>query len=207
LKINGPLRKEELEKGRQKSSSTYQAKGFHQQSTSSSMSTPMKRVALPRDLHNQRNQKKARLAAIRFERKYISSGAASAQADGNQGRTPLFVHDKSGRLDETQLEQAYQVVRELVPGSRLHRHRGQKVRRERSKGKMTIGRRDWAEGTAISRRQLTIVGVKVTTEQKSARPFENEEGLRFTRLNRFVRGFEKKSAGRLMGAAATSTYK
>src|SRR5438552_8791772 len=92
-----------------------------------------------------------------------------------QRKTLYSFIDKSGRLDETQLEQDINSVREWYQDHGYIDVEVKEVRRDRTNGKMTVVV-VLAEGAQYHVGKLTINGTKVATEQKVRTLLKMKEG-------------------------------
>ncbi|MEY2488670.1 MAG: outer membrane protein insertion porin family [Verrucomicrobiota bacterium] len=174
LKINGPLSEEELEKGRQKIIDTYQAKGFTNIDVKFHIDTDETR-GTSRVIYTINEGEKGTISAIRFEGNTKFRDRILRKQMKTKGRTLYSFIDKSGRLDETQLEQDINSVREWYQDHGYIDVEVKEVRRERTKGKMTIVV-VLAEGPQYHVGKLTIAGTKVTSAEKVRALLKMKEG-------------------------------
>ena len=174
LKINGPLSEEELEKGRQKIIDTYQAKGFTNIDVKFHVDTDEAR-GTSRVVYTINEGPKGTISAIRFEGNTKFGSRILRKQMKTKGRTLYSIIDKSGRLDETQLEQDINSVREWYQDHGYIDVEVKEVRRERTKGKMTIVV-VLAEGPQYHVGKLTIAGTKVTSAEKVRALLKMKEG-------------------------------
>lgn len=174
LKINGPLSEEELEKGRQKIIDSYQAKGFTNIDVKFHVDTDEAR-GTSRVVYTIHEGQKGTISGIRFEGNTKFGGRILRKQMKTKGRTLYSFIDKSGRLDETQLEQDINSVREWYQDHGYIDVEVKEVRRERNKGKMTIVV-VLAEGPQYHVGQLAITGTKAATEQKVRALLKMKEG-------------------------------
>jgi outer membrane protein insertion porin family len=174
LKINGPLSEEELEKGRQKIIDTYQAKGFTNIDVKFHVDTDEAR-GTSRVVYTINEGPKGTISAIRFEGNTKFGDRILRKQMKTKGKTLYSFIDKSGRLDETQLEQDINSVREWYQDHGYIDVEVKEVRRERTRGKMTIVV-VLAEGPQYHVGKLTITGTKAATEQKVRALLKMKEG-------------------------------
>jgi len=174
LKINGPLSEEELEKGRQKIIDTYQAKGFTNIDVKFHVETDETR-GTSRVIYTINEGQKGTIAAVRFEGNTKFKERVLRKQMKTKGRTLYSFIDKSGRLDETQLEQDINAVREWYQDRGYIDIEVKEVRRERTKGKMTIVV-VLVEGAQYHVGKLTITGTKVTSAEKVRALLKMKEG-------------------------------
>jgi outer membrane protein insertion porin family len=174
LKINGPLNEEELEKGRQKIIDSYQAKGFTNIDVKFHVDTDEAR-GTSRVIYTINEGPKGTVSGIRFEGNTKFGDRILRKQMKTKGKTLYSFIDKSGRLDETQLEQDINSVREWYQDHGYIDVEVKEVRRERTKGKMTIVV-VLAEGPQYHVGKLTITGTKAATEQKVRALLKMKEG-------------------------------
>jgi outer membrane protein insertion porin family len=174
LKINGPLSEEELEKGRQSIIDAYQAKGFTNIDVKYQIDTDEAR-GTSRVVYTINEGQKGTISAIRFEGNTKFRDRVLRKQMKTKGRTLYSIIDKSGRLDETQLEQDINSIREWYQDHGYIDVEVKEVRRERNKGKMAIVV-VLAEGPQYHVGKLTITGTKVTTAEKVRVLLKMKEG-------------------------------
>ncbi|MEY2564744.1 MAG: outer membrane protein insertion porin family [Verrucomicrobiota bacterium] len=174
LKINGPLSEEELEKGRQKIIEMYQAKGFTDIDVKFRVDTNEEH-GTSHVVYTITEGIKGAVAAIRFEGNTKFSERVLRKQMKTKGKTLYSFIDKSGRLDETQLEQDIAAVKEWYQDHGYIDVVIKEVRRERHNGKMTIVI-PLTEGVQYHVAKLTIVGAKVASEQKVRMLLKMKEG-------------------------------
>jgi outer membrane protein insertion porin family len=174
LKINGPLNEEELEKGRQKIIDSYQAKGFTNIDVKFHVETNEEH-GTSRVIYTVTEGAKGSISGIRFEGNTKFSDKMLRKQMKTKGKTLYSFIDKSGRLDETQLEQDINAVREWYQDHGYIDVEVKEVRRERAKDKMTLVV-VLIEGSQYHVGKLTVTGAKVTTEKKVRALLKMKEG-------------------------------
>jgi outer membrane protein insertion porin family len=174
LKINGPLSEEELEKGRQKIIDTYQEKGFTNIDVKFHVDTDEAR-GTSRVIYTINEGEKGTISGIRFEGNTKFRDRILRKQMKTKGKTLYSFIDKSGRLDETQLEQDINSVREWYQDHGYIDVEVKEVRRERNKGKMTIVV-VLAEGAQYHVGKLTITGTKAAPEPRVRALLKMKEG-------------------------------
>jgi outer membrane protein insertion porin family len=174
LKINKPLNEEELEKGRQKIIDAYQAKGFTNVDVKFHVDTD-EAHGTSRVVYTINEGVKGTISAVRFEGNTKFSARILRKQIKTKGKTFYSFIDKSGRLDETQLEQDVNSIREWYQDHGYIDVEVKEVRRERSTGKMTIVI-VLVEGPQYHVGKLTITGAKAATEQKVRALMKMKEG-------------------------------
>lgn len=174
LKINAPLGEEALEEGRQKIIEAYQAKGFTNIEVKFQVDTDESR-GTSRVIYTINEGEKGTINAVRFEGNTKFSDRVLRKQMKTKGKTLYSFIDKSGRLDETQLEQDVNAVREWYQDHGYIDVEVKEVRRERAKGKMSIVV-VLVEGAQYHVGKMSITGTKATTEQKVRALLKMKEG-------------------------------
>jgi len=174
LKINKPLNEEELEKGRQKIIDIYQARGFTNVDVQFHLETD-EAHGTSRVIYTINEGLKGTVSAVRFEGNTKFSDRTLRKQMKTKGKTLYSFIDKSGRLDETQLEQDLNAVREWYQDHGYIDVEVKEVRRDRSDGKMTLVI-VIAEGPQYHVGKLRIVGAKVAAEEKVRALMKMKEG-------------------------------
>src|SRR3979409_2360320 len=174
LKINGPLTEEELQKAREKIIETYQAKGFTDVDVKYKVETNEERGP-SRVVSTISEGTKGAVSAIRFEGNTKFSDKILRKEMKTKGKTFYSFLDKSGRLDETQLEQDVNAVKEYYQDHGYIDVEVKEVRRERAKDKMTIVV-VLVEGPIYHVGKIQITGTKAAPESKGRLLLKMKEG-------------------------------
>jgi outer membrane protein insertion porin family len=174
LKINGPLSEDELQKAREKIIETYQAKGFTDIDVKYRVDTDEAR-GTSRVIFTINEGTKGAVSAIRFEGNTKFSDRILRKQMKTKGKTLYAFIDKSGRLDETQLEQDVNSVREWYQDHGYIDVEVKEVRRERAKGKLNIVV-VLVEGPLYRVGKITISGAKVASVEKIRALLKMKEG-------------------------------
>lgn len=174
LKVNKPLNEEELEKGRQKIIDIYQARGFTNIDVKFHVETD-EAHGTSRVVYTINEGPKGSVSAIQFEGNTKFSDRTLRKQMKTKGKTFYSFLDKSGRLDETQLDQDLNAVREWYQDHGYIDVEVKEVRRERSKDRLTIVV-VITEGAQYHVGKLTISGAKVAPEQKVRGLMKMKEG-------------------------------
>lgn len=164
LKINGPLSEDELEKGRQKIIETYQGKGFTDIDVKYTVETNEAR-GTSRVVYTINEGTKGAVSAIRFEGNTKFKDSVLRKKMKTKGKTFYSIIDKSGRLDESQLEQDLNSVREWYQDHGYIDVEVKEVRRERHNGKLNIVI-VLVEGPIYRVGKIKITGAKVASVDK-----------------------------------------
>jgi outer membrane protein insertion porin family len=174
LKINGPMNEDELQKAREKIIESYQAKGFTDIDVKYKVETNEER-GTSRVVFTITEGTKGAIGAIRFEGNTKFSDKILRKEMKTKGKTFYSFIDKSGRLDETQLEQDVNAVKEYYQDHGYIDVEVKEVRRERAKGKMTIVV-VLVEGPIYHVGKIQITGTKAAPENKVRQLLKMKEG-------------------------------
>lgn len=174
LKTNKPLNEEELEKGRQNIIDKYQSRGFTNVDVQFHVETDEEH-GTSRVIYTINEGQKGAVSAVRFEGNTKFSDRTLRKQMKTKGKTLYSFLDKSGRLDETQLEQDLNAVREFYQDHGYIDVEIKEVRRDRHGAKMTLVI-VLSEGAQYHVGKLTIVGAKVAPEQKVRALLKMKEG-------------------------------
>src|SRR4051812_49074449 len=174
LKINGPLSEDELEKAREKIIETYQAKGFTDIGVKYKVETD-EAHGTSRVIYTITEGAKGAIGAVRFEGNTKFPERVLRKQMKTKGKTFYSFIDKSGRLDETQLEQDLAAVKEYYQDHGYIDVEVKEVRRERAKGKLAIVV-VLVEGPLYRVGKIQITGTKVTSPDKVRALLKMKEG-------------------------------
>ena len=176
VKLNTPLREEDLEKGRQKIAETYQAHGFNDVEVTFRVEAIDAIRGTSRVVYTVNEGIKGSVSTVRFEgNTHFSQGVLRKQMKTRQKTLFSFV-DKSGRLDETQLQDDLQKIREFYQNHGYIDVAVRDVTKQRtSSGALQIVIAI-DEGPQYHVGKLTFVGYKATTEQKLRAVVKMKEG-------------------------------
>jgi outer membrane protein insertion porin family len=173
-KINGPLSEDDLQKGRDKIIEAYQAKGYTDVDVKFRIETNEEH-GTSRVIYTITEGAKGVVSGIRFEGNTKFPDKVLRKQMKTKGKTLYSFIDKSGRLDETQLEQDLAAVKEYYQDHGYIDVEVKEVRRERVKGKMTIVV-VLEEGRLYRVGQIRISGTKAAPEQKVRLLIKMKEG-------------------------------
>jgi len=176
VKLNTPLREEDLEKGREKIIETYQAHGFNDVEVTFRVEAIDAIRGTSRAVYTVNEGIKGSVSTVRFEgNTHFSDRVLRKQMKTKQKTLFSFV-DKSGRLDETQLQDDLQKVREFYQNHGYIDVAVRDVTKQRtSSGALQIVI-EIDEGPQYHVGKLTFVGYKATTEQKLRAVVKMREG-------------------------------
>src|SRR5438105_6968306 len=165
LKLNQPIKEEDLEQAREKIIEIYQSHGFTDVSVQFRIEPIDASHGTARVLYTVSEGVKGAVAQINFEgNAHISTWRLRKEMKTKRQTIVAFL-DKSGRLDEAQLQQDLDSLRELYQDHGFIDVEIKDVRRDRNaKGKLTITI-VIAEGPQFHVRNLAISGQTVAKEQ------------------------------------------
>ena len=175
IKINQPANEEALEKGRQKMIDVYRAKGYNDVTIEYRVDPLDEKRGTSRVVFTVNEGAKATVKLITFEGNTHFKDATLRKEMKTRGQTIVSVFDKSGRLDEVQLQQDLDAVKEFYQNHGYIDVEVKDVRKERGDGRMhiviTIN-----EGMQYHVGRLTITGQKESTEQRIRAILKMKEG-------------------------------
>ncbi|HEX3619735.1 MAG TPA: outer membrane protein assembly factor BamA [Candidatus Udaeobacter sp.] len=176
LRLNQPVNEQQLEEARQKIIDVYQGQGFTDVSVQFRVDPIDEKRGTARVVFTVNEGVKGAVRAIHFEGNTHFSEKVLRKQMKTRGRTPIYFVDKSGRLDEVQLEQDLDKIREFYQDHGYIDVEVKSVRRERTeKGPMIITV-VVAEGPQYHVRKLTISGYQVAREDKIRVLLKMKEG-------------------------------
>jgi len=176
LKLNQPINEQQLEEARQKIIEIYQAHGFTDISAQFRVDAIDEKRGTSRVVFTINEGAKGAVRRIRFEGNEHFSERVLRKQMKTKGKTLVSFIDKSGRLDEVQLEQDLDKVREWYQDHGYIDVEIKDVRRERSHNGPMILTIVVAEGPQYHVGKLTISGEKVATEEKIRALLKMKEG-------------------------------
>src|SRR5437868_918376 len=176
VKLNTPLREEDLEKGREKIMETYQAHGFNDVEVTFRVEAIDAIRGTSRAVFTVNEGIKGSVSTVRFEgNTHFSDRTLRKQMKTKQKTLFSFV-DKSGRLDETQLQDDLVKIREFYQNHGYVDVAVRDVTKQRtSSGALQIVIAI-DEGPQYHVGKLSFVGYKATSEQKLRGVVKMKEG-------------------------------
>ncbi|PYJ70626.1 MAG: outer membrane protein assembly factor BamA [Verrucomicrobia bacterium] len=176
LKLNYPIREEDLEEAREKIIEIYQSHGFTDVNVQFRVESIDERRGTARVIFTVNEGAKGAVKQISFEGNAHFSDWRLRKEMKTKRKTIVAFVDKSGRLDEAQLQQDLDSLREFYQNHGFIDVEIKDVRRERdAKGALTITI-VIAEGPQYHVRNLTISGEKVAKEQAIRALLKMKEG-------------------------------
>src|SRR5213082_510758 len=176
LKLNQPVNEEQLEEARQKIIEVYQAKGFTDIDVKYRVDAIDEKRGTSRVVYTINEGVKGAVRRIRFEGNEHFSERVLRKQMKTKGKTLISFFDKSGRLEETQLQQDLDSIREWYQNHGYIDVEIKDVRRERSENGPMIITIVIAEGPQYHVNKILISGEKVTTEEKIRALLKMKEG-------------------------------
>lgn len=176
LKLNQPINEQQLEEARQKIIEVYQAHGFTDVSAQFRVDAIDEKRGTSRVVFTINEGAKGAVRRIHFEgNEHFSERVLRGQMK-TKGKTLVSFIDKSGRLDEVQLQQDLDKIREWYQDHGYIDVEIKDVRRERSHNGPMILTIVIAEGTQYHVGKLTISGEKAATEERIRALLKMKEG-------------------------------
>src|SRR5215472_17526697 len=176
VKLNQAVDEQQLEDARQKIIEVYQAHGFNDVSVEFRIDPIDEKRGTARVVFTVTEGVKGAISQVRFEGNAHFSQRALRKQMKTRGRTLIYFMDKTGRLDEVQLEQDLDKIREYYQDHGFIDVEIKEVRRERTqKGPMIITI-VISEGPQYHVRKLTVSGYQATSEAKIRLLLKMKEG-------------------------------
>ncbi len=176
IKLNTPVREEDLEKGRQKIFDTYQAHGFTDVDVRFRIEAADPKRATSRVVYTINEGVKGAISLIDFEGNAHISARRLRKQMKTKKRSIIGFIDKSGRLDEAQLQQDLQSVREYYQNQGFIDMAVRDVRKERTaNGRLHIVV-VVDEGARYRVGKISAVGFQNTTEERIRALLKVKEG-------------------------------
>ncbi len=165
LKINSPVKEEDLEKGRQKIIETYQGRGFTDINVQYRVEPIDESRGTARIVYVVDEGAKGAIRQVQFEGNEHFSDKTLRKEMKTKGKTLFAFIDKSGRLDEAQLQRDLDSIKEFYQNHGYIDAEVRDVRKERPKGPLIITIAI-VEGAQYHVGSVTYSGYKQTTEEK-----------------------------------------
>ncbi|PYK78372.1 MAG: outer membrane protein assembly factor BamA [Verrucomicrobia bacterium] len=176
VKLNTPLKEEDLEQGREKIVDIYRSHGFNDVDVQFHVEPIDATRGTSRVVYTVNEGIKGAISRILFEGNTHFSNQTLRKQMKTKGKTIISVFDKSGRLDETQLQEDVQKVREFYQNHGYIDMVVRDVRKERTSGGALLIVIAIDEGPQYHVGKLNFVGYKVTTEDKLRAAVKTKEG-------------------------------
>jgi outer membrane protein insertion porin family len=176
LKLNQPVDEQQLEQARQKIIEIYQGRGFTDVGVQFRVDPIDEQRGTARVTYTVTEGVRGAVRRIHFEGNAHFSERVLRKQMKTRGKTPIYFLDKSGRLDEVQLQQDLDKIREFYQDKGYIDVEIRDVRRERMERGPMILTIVIAEGPKYHVRKLTITGYQATTEERIRAVLKMKEG-------------------------------
>src|SRR5438132_4818873 len=176
LKLNQPVNEQELEEARQKIIEVYQGRGYNDVSVQFRVDPIDEKRGTARVVFTVNEGLKGAVRQIHFEGNEHFSEKVLRKQMKTRSKTLIYLLDKSGRLDEVQLEQDLDKIREWYQNHGYIDVQIKDTRKERTKKWPIIITIVIAEGPQYHVSKLTVSGEKATTEDKIRALLKMKEG-------------------------------
>ncbi len=174
VKVNSPLDEDALGKGQQDIIDAYRAKGFNDVDVQYRVDTDRVR-GTSRVVYTINEGPKGAISRIRFQGNNAFSDRVLRKQMKTKGKTILAFVDKSGRLDEAQLQQDIDALREWYQDHGYIDVEIPEVRRERMNDRMILVI-PISEGPKYFVGRIVVNGAKTTTPEKVRALMKLKEG-------------------------------
>src|SRR5580765_6617471 len=176
VRLNQAVNEQALEEGRQKIIEVYQGKGYNDVSVEYRVEPIDEKRGTARVVFTVTEGVKGAISQIRFEGNAHISEKVLRKQMKTRGRTLIYFVDKTGRLDQVQLDQDLDKIREYYQNHGFIDVEIKEVRKDRTpKGPMIITI-VIAEGPQYHVRKLTISGYEHSTEARVRAFLKLKEG-------------------------------
>jgi outer membrane protein insertion porin family len=176
VKLNQAVDEQQLEESRQKIIEIYQGRGFTDVAVEFRIDPIDEKRGTARVVFTVNEGVKGAISQIRFEGNAHVNEKVLRKQMKTRGRSLIYFMDKTGRLDEVQLEQDLDKIREYYQNHGYIDVEIKEVRKERTaKGPMIITI-VIAEGPQYHVHKLTVSGYQATNEQRIRALLKMKEG-------------------------------
>jgi len=175
IKINQPANEEALERGRQKMIDVYRAKGYNDVTINYRVDPIEESRGTSRVVFTVNEGAKAAVKGIHFEGNTHFKDSVLRKQMKTKGKTIFALVDKSGRLDEVQLQQDLDSIKEFYQNNGYIDVEVKDVRKDRGDGalNLTIAIN---EGIQYHVGRLTITGMHESTAERIRAALKMKEG-------------------------------
>ncbi len=175
IKMNAPVNEEQLEQGRQKIIETYKGRGYNDVTVAYRVDPIEESRGTSRVVYTVSEGEKGAVRSVHFEgNEHFKEKTLRAQMK-TKGKTLIAFIDKSGRLDEVQLQQDLDSIREFYHDHGYIDAEVKDVRTEHEKGPIVITIAI-NEGPQYHTGKVTFTGYHVTNEEKLRGVIKMKEG-------------------------------
>src|SRR5437870_2010911 len=176
LKLNQPVNEQQLDEARQKIIEVYQGRGYNDVSVQFRIDPIDEKRGTARVVYTVTEGARGAVSRIQFEGNAHIKASALRKQMKTRGRTVIYFLDKSGRLDEVQLQQDLDKIREYYQDHGYIDVEVKDVRRERKEKGPLILTIVIAEGPQYHVRKLSVTGYHVAKEDKIRGLLKMKEG-------------------------------
>jgi outer membrane protein insertion porin family len=176
IRLNQAVDEQHLEEARQKIIDIYQARGFTDVSVQFRIDPMDEKRGTARVVFTVTEGVRGAVSQVRFEGNAHASQAVLRKQMKTRGKTLIHFVDKSGRLDEIQLEQDLDKIREYYQNHGFIDVEIKEVRKDRTEKGTMIITIVVSEGPQYHVRKLTVSGYQNTTEAKIRALLKMKEG-------------------------------
>jgi outer membrane protein insertion porin family len=176
VKINNPVNEEELEKSRQKIIDVYRGRGFNDVSAQFRVDAIEENRGTSRVVFTIDEGIKGAVRSVRFEGNQHLSDKILRKQMKTKGKTLIAFLDKSGRLDEVQLQQDLDSIKEFYQNKGYIDVEVKNVQKERAGGGPIVLTIAVTEGQQYHTGKVTFSGYKMTSEDKLRAIIKMKEG-------------------------------
>jgi outer membrane protein insertion porin family len=175
IKINSAVDEQALEQGRQKIIEAYQGRGFTDINVQFRVDPIEEKRGTARVVYTIDEGVKGAVRSVRFEGNTHFSDRILRKQMKTRGKTMIAFIDKSGRLDEVQLQRDLDSIKEYYQNHGYIDVEVRDVRKERQNGPLIITIAV-DEGAQYHVGKVSFTGEKVTTEEKLRKLLKMKEG-------------------------------
>jgi outer membrane protein insertion porin family len=175
VKLNASVNEDELQKARQKIIDTYQSRGFTDITVDLRLEPIDPTRGTARAIYTINEGVKGAVSRIHFQGNEHFSEKILRKQMKTRGKTMISFVDKSGRLDESQLQQDLDSIKEYYQNNGYIDAEVKEISRERKKGPLTITI-GITEGPQYHVRKMTFAGYKLTSEERIRKVIKMKEG-------------------------------
>src|SRR5437667_8053138 len=176
VRLNQAVDEQQLEEARQKIIEVYQGHGFNDVSVQFRVDPIDEKRGTARVVFTVNEGAKGAISQVRFEGNAHSSERTLRKQMKTRGRTLIYFVDKTGRLDEVQLEQDLDKIREYYQNHGFIDVEIKEVRKDRTKNGPMIITIVISEGPQYHVRKLTVSGYQHSTEARFRAFLKMKEG-------------------------------
>jgi outer membrane protein insertion porin family len=176
VKINSPVNEEDLEKSRQKIIEVYKGRGFNDVGVQFRVDAIEEKRGTSRVVFTIDEGIKGAVRSVKFEGNQHFSDKVLRKQMKTKGKTLIAFIDKSGRLDEVQLQQDLDSIKEFYQNKGYIDVEVKDVQKERGSGGPIVITIVVNEGQQYHTGRVTFSGYKMTSEDKLRAIVKMKEG-------------------------------